>query len=443
MKPFRSSPLHRCIADAKAIFAAAVRAVQADELLAKSDWKRAGDRHVSTFERIHVAGMGKASLAMASVLEARVGSRIAEGCVVVPPAYAASLPARFTAPYVVEILEGGHPIPDAASLRAAERILDLARRSGEGDLLLVLISGGGSALCMGAPEGISLNDLRETNRLLLMSGADIHAVNAVRKHLGRVGGGRLAAAAYPADVLALIVSDVPGDDLSVIASGPTSADPTSFADAQHVLEELGIWRDVPESARRLIEKGMANPALETPKPGDRVLERVTNCLLGTNAVARRAAAAEAERRGYATILMESDQTGEARELGRRLVDEAIKTDREEPYCLIAGGETTVNVRGSGRGGRNQEIALSAALAMQDSHHAMVLLSAGTDGIDGPTDAAGAWATSMTVASAKEQGLDARAYLENNDAYSFFRDTGGHLKTGPTHTNVMDVHIVLK
>lgn len=437
-----SSSMNRQVDDARAIFNAAVASVQPDRLLGDGDWDRVGDRRIASYDRIFVVGMGKAALAMASVLESSVGRKITEGVVVVPQGYPASLPGRLSSPSRIQVLEGGHPLPNEGSRRAADRILSLARRSGEDDLIIALISGGGSALCADFKESISLDDARETYRLLLESGADIYAVNAVRKHISIVGGGQLAEAASPTDVLSLIVSDVVGDDLSVIASGPTSGDPSTYEDAKRILEEKEIWAILPASVREVIDRGTREQSLETPTAGSAVFRRVTNRLLATNEVALKAAADAAGKRGYETEIIAIDQTGEARELGKALVQKALERRREGPSCLVAGGEATVTVQGQGKGGRNQEMVLAAAMALQGVEREIIFLSGGTDGIDGPTDAAGAWATPSTVPIAKKKGFDARAHLDDNDSYTFFLHAGSLLKTGHTHTNVMDVQIIL-
>jgi hydroxypyruvate reductase len=289
---------------------------------------------------------------------------------------------------------------------------------------------------------VSLPALQETIRLLLRCGAEIEQINTVRKHLSAVGGGRLAVAAAPARVLALVVSDVVGDDASVIASGPTVPDPTRFADAREVLGRYGLNGAVPSSVLAHLAGGDGGAATETPKPGDPVFERTATHLVGRNEDALRGASAEAERRGYAPRVVGRGQTGEARDVGTALAAYALRAETGRATCLLWGGETTVTVRGTGRGGRNTELALSAALAMQGAPRRIALLSGGTDGIDGPTDAAGAVVTPSTRTAALERGYDAAAFLENNDAYTFFSRAGGLIVTGPTHTNVMDLQVAL-
>ncbi len=439
MKPPHTN---RQVVDARAIFDASIRAVQAEFLLQDVEWDRVASNPFNAYGRVHVVGMGKAALATAAVLESTLERRIDSGVIAVPEGYPASLPGHLRSPSRIQAIEAGHPLPNEGSRRAAERILDMAERAQTDELLIVLVSGGGSSLCADFAGEITLDEAQETYRLLLESGADIYAVNTVRKHLTSVGGGRLAAAAEPAEVLALIVSDVVGDDLSVIASGPTVPDPSSFGDAKQVLEERELWDRIPSSVRQVIEDGLSTLVSETPDPDSLVFERVTNLLLATNDDALQAAASEARKRGYEVDILSKEMTGEAREVGRYLIETALERKTAHPLCLITGGETTVKVRGDGKGGRNQEMALSASLGMHGEHREIVFLSGGTDGIDGVTDAAGAWAGPDTVAAGKRRGFDARDYLANNDSYSFFLQVDGLLKTGHTHTNVMDVQIIL-
>ncbi|SHK42803.1 glycerate kinase type-2 family protein [Rhodothermus profundi] len=436
-------PYQDGVADAQAIFRAAVRGAQADVLLTQTPWTTWTPQRLDRYRRIVVVGMGKAAMAMAGMVEQQLTERIGEGLVVVPHGYAQAPLPHGPAPQRIPVMEAGHPVPDKHSVQAARRILELAAGCTEDDLLLVLISGGGSALCTDFEPPVTLADAQHTFRLLLESGADIYQMNTVRKHLSRIGGGRLAQAAAPADVLALVISDVVGDDLSVIASGPTVPDPTTFAEAIAVLRRFGLWHRVPASVRTRLEAGVTDPSLETPKPADPRFARVVTRLIGTNRRALEAAADEARQRGYSVRIVTDRLTGEAREVAPQLVAALRDVRENRPVCLLWGGETTVTVRGRGRGGRNQELALAAALAMEGWEASAVLLSGGTDGRDGPTDAAGAWTTPDTASRARSCGLDPQAYLEDNNAYAFFEALEQLLFTGPTHTNVMDVQVGLR
>lgn len=441
--------------DARAFFEAGVRGAQADRVLSRSVWsdifrEKAGLRPLARYRRVRLAAFGKAALPMAGVAERhleRQGVEVEAGVVVVPEGYPASLPSHLAAPRRAEVLAGGHPVPTEASLEAGREVRALAEASTVEDLLLMLISGGGTALCVALAEGLSLEDARATYRLLLESGADIHAMNAVRKHLSRLGGGQLAQATRPAEGVALVVSDVPGDDLSVIASGPTVPDPTTFADAVAVLRDAGVWHAVPEGVRAHLARGQSGAVVETPKPGDPLFEAVRTRLVGTNRDALTAARAAAEERGYAVQVDPEPLTGEARVAGRRLARRALAAARRRapqnpPQCRLQGGETTVAVHGSGTGGRNQELALAAALELDGADAPVALLSGGTDGIDGPTDAAGAVVTPATAGRARQAGLDPEAHLEKNDAHPLLDAAGALVRTGPTHTNVMDLSAVL-
>lgn len=434
---------HNLVSDAQAIFRAAVRGAQADVLMTQTPWTTWMPQPLDRYRRVVVGGMGKAALAMAGMVEQQLNDRIGEGVVVVPHGYAQTPPPHCPLPQRIEVLEAGHPVPDTGSVRAAQRILALAKGCTAEDLLLVLISGGGSALCVDFEPPVTLADAQQTFQLLLESGADIYQINTVRKHLSRVGGGRLARTADPADVLALAISDVVGDDLSVIAGGPTVPDPTTFAEAIAVLRRYDLWHRVPAAVRARLEAGVADPSLETPKPADPRFARVVTRLIGTNRRALEAAADEARQRGYSVRIMTDRLVGEARDVAPRLIAALHDVREDRPVCLLWGGETTVTVRGSGRGGRNQELALAAALAMEGWQAPAVLLSGGTDGRDGPTDAAGAWVTPETATQARRRGMDPQAYLDRNDAYAFFEALGQLLFTGPTHTNVMDVQIGLR
>lgn len=370
------------------------------------------------YDRIFVAGAGKATARMAAAAEAVLGRRISGGLINVKNGHTAKLRR-------IEQNECTHPVPDHRGMEGARRIAEIARSAGERDLLIVLISGGASALMPLPAPGVTLEEKQETTRLLLASGANIHEINAVRKHLSAIKGGRLAALAAPARVLALSLSDVVGDDLAVIGSGPTVPDPSTFADALEVIDRYGLRERLPRAVLRRLEQG----GEETPKR----LSNVRNIIAGSNRLAMVAAARQAREFGYRTLVLSSQIEGETREVAR--VHAAILKERRG--CILSGGETTVTIRGDGLGGRNQEFVLAAALDLAGME-GVVVLSAGTDGTDGPTDAAGAIADGRT-------GLytGARTFLDRNDSYRFFEQSGGLLKTGPTGTNVMDLRVLLR
>jgi glycerate 2-kinase len=383
--------------------------------------------------RILVLGAGKASGAMAATVETLLGARVREGFVVVKDGYRAPT-AR------IELAEAGHPVPDARGLAASARLLALAEQAAADDLIVFLVSGGGSSLTPAPAPPVTLEEKQALTRLLLAAGATINELNAVRKHLSRFKGGLLARAAAPATVLTLALSDVIGDPLDVIASGPTAPDPTTYADALAVLERRGVLgRTAPSIVERL-RAGAAGALPETPKPGDEIFARVTNVVVGNNALVVEAAAAEAARLGYRPHVLTRSLQGEARDVARDLVARARALPG--PAALIAGGEATVTVRGGGRGGRCQEFALAAALELH-AGDALVVLGAGTDGTDGPTGAAGGLIDAATVARARAVGVDAARALADNDAHAFLTAAGGCVTTGPTNTNLLDLYLIVR
>ncbi len=395
------------------------------------------------FERILVFGAGKASARMALGLESVLGERIEGGLVVVKDGYSERLNR-------IDLIEASHPVPDDRSVTAAEKMLALARSGDEKTLFIGLFSGGGSSLlCLPAP-GLALDDKAEATRLLVSCGADIGEINCVRKHLSSIKGGRLAAALGQASALVLMLSDVIGDDPAVIASGLTAPDPTSFADAQAVIEHYGLASRMPPAVMRHLAAGLRGEIDETPKPGSPVFDRISTVLIGSNRQALAAASFEAGRLGYTTLILGSRFEGEARELGRFFFSLAESVHTEglplaPPACIIAGGETTVTVKGSGRGGRNQEMALAFLAAAERRSQILeqcCFLSAGSDGSDGPTEAAGAFACRSVLDAAHTAGLNPRKYLEQNDSNGFFSRTEGLFITGPTNTNVCDLQILL-
>ena len=508
--------------DAGLILGAALAAADAAMLVERALDDARGLR-LGSARRVSILAVGKAAAAMAGAAARALGSRVTSGVVVVPdgwdgdPAMSAGpdpsldpQPPGLSAPYAgaaaawpprLALRRAGHPLPDERSVAAAADVARAAaaaavappatlvgttphaegRTEPDGDVLLCLISGGGSALLAAPPAGVPLDALRETTVLLLRAGAPIEELNAVRKHLDALKGGGLARLAAPARVIGLVLSDVPGDSLDVIASGPLSPDPTTYADAIDVLRRRDLWSRVPEPVRAHLVRGQAGGLPETPKPGDPVFDRVELHVIGNAAAAAMAARAEAERLGYAASVSTSTLRGVARDVGARLardarrvagaaapadglprmlrsdagsVDRSTPIDSVEldqgaaagsllaaPVCTVEAGETTVVVRGQGRGGRCQELALAAALGI-DGVGGVLVAAIGTDGIDGPTDAAGAVATGRTVARAHAAGLDPSARLDDNDAYEVFARLDDLVITGPTGTNVNDIVIVL-
>jgi glycerate 2-kinase len=395
------------------------------------------------FQRVVVLGAGKAAAVMAAALERLLGGRIAEGLVVVKDGY--SLPLRR-----VRCLRAGHPVPDQRGLAAAEALARLAAQADERTLAIVLVSGGGSALLPAPVPPVSLKDKAELTRSLLACGADIAELNCLRKHLSRLKGGRLVGLMRGASVLALILSDVPGDRLEVIASGLTVPDPSTYADADRIVRKYGLA--VPAAVREALAAGLAGGLEETPKPGDARFERVHNVLLGTNRTGLEAARREAAALGYLPVVLSARIAGEAREVAK--VYAAVALDQRRfrsldssgrPVCLLAGGETTVSLHGQGRGGRNQECALAFLAELEGSEAeagGIHFLSASSDGTDGPTDAAGAFASAALLGESRRKGLEIREFLKANDSYSFFEQAGALLRTGPTNTNVCDYQICL-
>jgi len=428
------------------IFQAAIRAVDPVEAIlrhvkADDGSLLIGDRRLElkNYERILVVGAGKADAPMAQAMEQILGERVSGGLIVVKDGH--GLPLKH-----VRIQEASHPVPDERGIKGAEDILALLNGAGERDLIICLMSGGGSALLVAPVEGVSLEDKQEVTRHLLASGANIHEINMVRKHLSRVKGGGLARVAHPATVVSLILSDVIGDDLDVIASGPTVPDSSTFGQAERVLKVYGIRDKLPKSVREHMEKGVSGEIEETPKPGDSSFQGDVWQLVGTNLQALKAASKEAERQGYHSVILSAMIEGETRDVAKMhaaIAKQVLSSGHPvaPPACLLAGGETTVTLQGEGKGGRNMEFALASAIAMDGKKH-VVVLSGGTDGTDGPTDSAGAIADGETLARARAKGLDAVQYLQRNDSYPFFEVLGDLLMTGPTRTNVMDVCLVL-
>ena len=408
--------------------------------------QRRGDRlavagriyDLSAVERVWVIGGGKAAAAMAAALHIILGDRLTGGLVVTK--YGHADPRLNAGP--VEVVTAAHPLPDEAGVMGTRRMADLLTGISGRDLVFAVISGGGSALLTLPAQGLTLADLQKTTDLLLRSGATIVELNTVRKHLSQIKGGGLARLAARAPVVGLILSDVVGDPLDVIASGPLSPDPTTFADAWAVLERYDLVERLPPAMRERFQAGLEGRVPDTPKPGALSFQRVQHVIVGSNRQAAEAAVEAVRAWGLNALLLSTFVEGEARQVARvaaALAKELVGYDRpvRRPACLVWGGETTVTVCGRGQGGRNQELALAAALAMEGLPN-ILLVALGTDGTDGPTDAAGAVATGETVARARSLGLDPVAHLENNDAYPFFDALDDLIRTGPTGTNVNDL-----
>jgi glycerate 2-kinase len=398
-------------------------------------WIDGAAYNLDRFRRIFVIGGGKASASMAAAVEELLAERITAGWVNVKYGYTAHTE-------IVTVHEAGHPVPDAAGVEGTRQMLDLLRDVTADDLVLCLISGGGSALLTQPVNGVSLDDVQAITDLLLRSGAPIQAINAVRKHLSRVKGGQLARLAYPATVISMIVSDVVGSPLDVIASGPTVPDPTTYAHAQAVIERYGIADEIPASIRQHLKNGVNGGIDDTPKDDDEAFANVQNVIVADNARAALAAAGQAEEIGFNTLLLSTFVEGEAREVGlviAGIAKEIMASGRpvRRPACVLMGGETTVTVRGDGTGGRNQELALAAALAIQGMEDVLIA-SLATDGTDGPTDAAGGLVDGTTVQRGADLGFSAVAALADNDSYPFLQGIGDLMITGPTNTNVNDL-----
>ena len=401
--------------------------------LGASAWEVGGARvEAPPGARVLIIGCGKASGAMAAALEEVVGDRLDGGLVVVKDGYAT--PTRR-----VRLVEAGHPVPDARGEAAARGILDLVAGRRDGDLVFLVISGGGSSLMPAPATPVTLEEKRAVTRLLLSAGATIGELNAVRKHLSLIKGGQLARAAAPARIVALVLSDVIGDPLDVIASGPAAPDSSTFGEAIAVLRGREVWTAAPSSVRARLEAGARGDIDETPKPGDPLFARVSHHVIGNNTLVTDAAVARAAALGYRPVLLTRAMEGEARHVARDLV--AYARALAPPACLIAAGETTVTVRGTGTGGRCQELALAAALAI-DGDRTLTLLAGGTDGTDGPTDAAGGVVDSTSVSKMQAAGADAQRALAANDAHPALAAAGDLLVSGPTCTNLLDLYIVL-
>jgi hydroxypyruvate reductase len=412
---------------------------------------------LAEYDRVFLVGAGKAGAPMARAAAEILGDQLAGGVIVVKEGHAGIEKAGLRieksdrdSPFSIlnsqfSILEAGHPLPDQRGVDGARRIAELLAQTTERDLVIALISGGGSALLTLPAPGVTLADMQALTGALLACGASINEINTLRKHLDQLKGGGLARIAYPAALATLVLSDVVGDPLDVIASGPTVPDPTTFADAYAILERYAIVGQVPEPILARLRCGMAGEVDETLKHGDPRLDTVQNLIIGSGSQAADAARAAARAEGFNTLLLTTFLQGEAREVGRVLAAiarELAATGQPipQPACVVAGGETTVTLRGGGKGGRNQELALAAAADLAGLAD-VALVALATDGGDGPTDAAGAVVTGATIERAHALGLDPAAYLARNDAYAFFAALGDLLQPGPTQTNVNDLAFV--
>ena len=395
--------------------------------------------NINDYERIFIVGGGKATAPMAKAMEEILGNRITKGLIVVKYGFTEKL--SYT-----ETIEAGHPLPDRNGIIGTKSILELMEDAGERDLVISLISGGGSALLTQPSGNIKLEEKQEMTKRLLNCGASIDEINCIRKHISLTKGGQMARAAFPATIINLMLSDVVGDRMDVIASGPFVPDMSSFKDARAILEKYKL-DNVPQTIREHLKKGLDENIPDTPKKGDPAFDKVYNLIIGSNILALEAAEEEARKLGYKTLILSSMIEGETKDIAGAhvaIAREIIKTGRPlpPPCCIISGGETTVTIKGKGEGGRNQEFCLVSANKIRDLPERVVILSGGTDGNDGPTDAAGGVVDPLSIKRGQAAGLNAAEYLENNDSYNYLKKTGDLLVTGPTNTNVMDVRLVL-
>lgn len=426
--------------DAKAIFMEGIKAVDPYRAVYRAVEELGHQIKYKDYHAIYIVGAGKATAPMAKAVEDIFDGRIKKGIINVKYGFSEKL--RYT-----ETIEAGHPLPDENGFIGVKKIVGLLDSAREDDLVFSLISGGGSALLPFPAGEITLAEKRTLTQLLLECGASIDEINVIRKHISLSKGGQMAKAAFPARVINLMLSDVVGDRIDIIASGPFVPDSSTYSEAWGVLEKYDLIEKTPESILRYIRAGMEGKEPETPKPGDRVFDNVINRIVASNIIALRACEEKAKDLGYNTLILSSMIEGETRDVARvhcAIAKEVIRTGNpiRIPACIISGGETTVTIKGNGLGGRNQEFCLASAIGISNTKASIVVLSAGTDGNDGPTDAAGGIVDPLTIKRGNEMALDAKTYLSNNDSYSFLKKTGDLFITGPTKTNVMDIHIVL-
>ena len=417
--------------DARAIFKASLAAADPAGAVARQLERLDAGR----YRNIYVIGAGKAGASMAQAAERVLGKRITAGLLNVKHGHVAKLRR-------IELNECGHPVPDERGVAGARRIAAIAEAAGKDDLVVCLVSGGASALMPFPADPVTLEEKQAVTKLLLACGADIHEINTIRKHISLIKGGQLARLAAPAAVESLLLSDVIGDNLDVIGSGPTAPDASTFESAARILDKYGLRERVPAAVRERVEQGVRGEIAETPKPGDPIFRKVRNVVVGSNRIALEAAKQRARELGYRALVLSSEIEGETREVARMhaaIAREAVRSGQpvRPPACIITGGETTVTLRGEGKGGRNQEFVLAAAMDLAGIP-GVVVFSAGTDGTDGPTDAAGAIADGETIG----RKPDAAKYLERNDSYHYFQSLGDLVITGPTNTNVADVRLLL-
>jgi len=438
--------LEKLRGDARAIFDAGLKAVDPIKAV-KNHINRNGNTlrvqgieyDVGAYENIYVIGMGKAAASMAKAVEDILGDKLTAGIVNVK--YGHTVPLN-----KIKINEAAHPVPDEAGLKGSQEIIELLKKTSEKDLVICLISGGGSALLPLPAGNLTLEDKQAVTKSLLECGADIHEINSIRKRISAVKGGRLAEHVYPSTLISLILSDVIGDDLDVIASGPTVPDTHTFHDCRNIIQKYKLDQRVPKSVIEYIEKGCCGEIEDTPKSDSSVFERTQNAIVGSNILAVSAAKKKAEELGYNSLVLSTFIHGETKEVAKvhtAIAKEIISSGNplKKPACIISGGETTVTIEGKGLGGRNQEFVLAAALDIEGLND-VVMLSGGTDGNDGPTDAAGAIADGTTISRAGKLGLNAYEYLCDNNSYNFFKPLDDLLITGPTNTNVMDLRVLL-
>ncbi|MEM1986313.1 MAG: glycerate kinase [Nitrososphaeria archaeon] len=393
------------------------------------------------FRKVIVIGFGKASYRMALACEKVLDERISDGAIIVPKGSI-----KFSELKKIRLLEGTHPVPTEININSAKTLLEISKGLTSEDLVICLISGGGSALFTYPAEGITLEDKQEMTRLLLAAGSTIQEINCIRKHISGVKGGQLARHVYPANLISLILSDVVGDDLSSIASGPTSPDPYTFKDVYALFEKYRLIDRVPKNILKRVMEGLDGKVQDTPKPGDKIFEKVKNIIVANNIGTLKAMEEKAKSYGLNTMILTSYLEGEAREVGRVIASIAKQViSQKSPLCppcaIFFGGETTVTLKGNGKGGRNQEMALSVAIAIKGLPNT-IFASIGSDGIDGNSDAAGAIVDGQTIENALQKNLSPIKYLENNDSNTFLKQLNSLIYTGPTGTNVNDLSILL-